>query len=514
MEHVASRFGTTLLIAFASLPLIGAKAEESLARASGPSPFSECNLLLIPGEVNTLNAEVEPWVAVNPRDPANVVGVWQQDRFTFGGSRGLVTGVSHDGGRSWNRTFAHFSRCAGGNPSNGGDYERASDPWVTFSPNGVAYQIGLVIDFFDFPGGVLVSRSTDGGDTWSEPTTLILDTDPTVGNDKTSITADPIHSRFVYAVWDRQQFDPTFTTLLAQPTWFSRTTDGGETWESARAIYDPGPDAGTIANQIVVLPNGALIDLFVRFLNELEGSPGPNDIAIAAIHSFDRGRTWSQPVVINTIQDVGVVDVKNGVPLRTGDVIPNIAVDRETGTIYVVWQDARFSGLLREGIAMSKSIDGGFSWSAPVQVNRVPAVQAFTASIDVGSDGAVAITYYDFRNDTPDPAVLLTDYWQITSHDAGAMWQERHVAGPFDMTNAPISRGYFLGDYEALTHQGESFLPFFVMTNTGNTANPTDVFAALKGEDATAEGNGHVEINSNPQSFATRLKAHRERPRP
>jgi hypothetical protein len=506
MEHIASRFATALLIVFAASPLIDAKAQVDLARVSGQSPFADCNILLIPGETNYLNSKVEPWVAVNPRDRANIVGVWQQDRFTFGGSRGLMTGVSHDGGQSWRRTFAHFSRCAGGNASNGGDYERASDPWVTFSPNGVAYQIALAFDFFDFPQAVLVSRSTDGGETWSEPTALIRDTDPTVGDDKESITADPEHSRYVYAVWDRVQFDPTFTIFLGQPTWFSRTTDGGETWEPARIIYDPGSNGGTIANQIAVLPNGALLDLFVLFL--------PTEIQIDVIYSFDKGRTWSQPVVINTIQDVGVVDVKNGVPLRTGDVIPNIAVDRETGTVYVVWQDARFSGGQREGIVLSKSTDGGFSWSAPIQVNRAPTVQAFTASVNVGSDGVLAVTYYDFRNDTPDPAVLLTDYWQVTSTNAGATWQERHVAGPFDMTNAPISRGYFVGDYEGLAHRGESFLPFFVMTNSGDAANGTDVFAAANNEESASEGNGHEEINSNPRPIMERLKAHRERQRP
>jgi hypothetical protein len=506
MEHTASRFATALLIVFAALPLIDAKAQVDLARVSGESPFADCNILLIPGETNYLNATVEPWVAVNPRDRANIVGVWQQDRFTFGGARGLMTGVSHDGGQSWRGTFAHFSRCAGGNASNGGDYERASDPWVTFSPNGVAYQIALAFDFFDFPQAILVSRSTDRGETWSEPTALIRDTDPTVGDDKESITADPKHSRYVYAVWDRQQFDPTFTMFLGQPTWFSRTTDGGETWEPARIIYDPGSNGGTIANQIAVLPNGALLDLFVLFL--------PTEIQIDVIHSFDKGRTWSQPVVINTIQDVGVVDVKNGVPLRTGDVIPNIAVDRDTGTAYVVWQDARFSGGQREGIVLSKSTDGGFSWSAPIQVNRAPTVQAFTASVNVGSDGVLAVTYYDFRNDTPDPAVLLTDYWQVTSTDAGGTWQERHVAGPFDMTNAPISRGYFVGDYEGLAHRGESFLPFFVMTNSGDAANRTDVFAAANNEESASEGNGHEEINSNPLPIMERLKAHRERQRP
>ncbi len=62
-----------------------------------------------------------------------------------------------------------------------------------------------------------------------------------------------------------------------------------------------------------------------------------------------------------------------------------------------------------------------------------------------------------------------------------ADWSETHVAGSFDIEAAPISRGYFLGDYEGLTAVGSdfnTFLPFYVQANTGNTANRTDVFAA------------------------------------
>jgi len=41
------------------------------------------------------------------------------------------------------------------------NYERASDPWVTISPNGVAHQIALVFDFIsDANQAILVSRST------------------------------------------------------------------------------------------------------------------------------------------------------------------------------------------------------------------------------------------------------------------------------------------------------------------------------------------------------------------
>ena len=47
---------------------------------------------------NFANTEVEPWVDVNPTNPDNIVATWQQDRWSDGGSRGLVAGVSTNGG--------------------------------------------------------------------------------------------------------------------------------------------------------------------------------------------------------------------------------------------------------------------------------------------------------------------------------------------------------------------------------------------------------------------------------
>ena len=47
------------------------------------------------------SSQVEPYVAVNPHDPKNIVSVWQQDRWSTGASRGLQGGVSTDGTRLW-----------------------------------------------------------------------------------------------------------------------------------------------------------------------------------------------------------------------------------------------------------------------------------------------------------------------------------------------------------------------------------------------------------------------------
>src|SRR5438552_17027109 len=84
--------------------------------ANGNSPFVSCDIsgFLIPGETNFVNTELEPWVAVNPTNPANIIGVYQQDRYTLGGARGLAAAVTHDGGLHWSATHPHFSLWPGG----------------------------------------------------------------------------------------------------------------------------------------------------------------------------------------------------------------------------------------------------------------------------------------------------------------------------------------------------------------------------------------------------------------
>jgi hypothetical protein len=126
------------------------------------------------------------------------------------------------------------------------------------------------------------------------------------------------------------------------------------------------------------------------------------------------------------------------------------------------------------------------------------------------------VTYYDFREDTNDPSVLLTNYWQITSRDGGATWKEIPLAGPFDMRTAPSAGGFFVGDYQGLNHAGEKFIPFFVKTNSGDLANRTDVFAAVRDEEYDEERNRELandreEVNAIPLSLRQRVESHRER---
>ena len=464
-----------LLVAVGAAAPAAAAADRSgdpAVRVTGPSPFEPgCNGTPQTGTLFP-NGEVEPWVAVNPSNTSNQIGVWQQDRWSNGGAQGLLTAVSNDSGKSWTTVKPPpFSRCAGGNPANGGDYERASDPWVTYSPNGDAYQISLSINDSNPINAVLVSKSRDGGETWGPITTLIRDTDPRFFNDKESITADSTDSRFVYAVWDRLDIpgDGTFRG----PAVFSRTTDGGASWEEPRVIFDPGVNNQTIGNQIAVLPSGELINVFTYIIG--------GNLNVAVMRSSDKGETWTEPLIVNQLGTVGVSDPRDGAPVRTGDIIPDIAVDPRRGhdNVYLTWQDARFTGGQADQIVLSRSTDGGRTWSLPTRVSENVDTQAFTAAVDVDRRGQLAVTYYDFTADTVESEALETDYWVTGSRNGGRSFSPRVrlTDMSFDMRTAPDAGGFFVGDYEGLDAVGRDFTPFFALANSGDAANPTDMFA-------------------------------------
>lgn len=103
----------------------------------------------------------------------------------------------------------------------------------------------------------------------------------------------------------------------------------------------------------------------------------------------------------------------------------------------------------------------------------------------VASDGTITVTYYDSRNDTLDKATLPTDYWANHCHPATedctdpANWdEETHIAGPFDITEAPFAEGWFLGDYMGLARLGSGFASLFGSTDG---SGPSSIFFSRVG---------------------------------
>ena len=471
--------------------------------ASGPSPWAPgCGGTgeALPSSVNYLNAEVETRVAVNPTNPNNVVAYWQQDRWNDGGAHGNVAGYTFNGGLSWARSWPAFTRCAGGTGNTGG-YERGTDPWVSFSPNGRLHAMALVFDNSTARNAVLAAFSNDGGVTWSTPRIVRFDNPRAVGNafnDKETLTADPLNSSLVYATWQRiispserssqQGFDNAAS--FHSEAWFARSVNGGQSWEPARAIFaENGKLNQTIGNQVEVLPNGTLINGF-NLIHAVTNRKHTRGFNVALVRSPDNGVTWSDDVFVNRLLSDEVTDPDDGHDVRTGDILPDWDVDHSTaatrGNVYVVWMDTRFNDPDHNDILLARSRNGGLTWDPPVVVDKTPrGVDAFTPMVDVDSQGRVAVSYHDFRNDVPGDAVLSTDVWIAHSHDGGATFlvpdESRATPASFDMRTAPDAGGYFVGDYSGLDHAGATFHPTWVGANDGNLANRTDVFHRAAG---------------------------------
>ena len=267
-----------------------------------------------------------------------------------------------------------------------------------------------------------------------------------------------------------------------QQAFFSRTTDGGATWETPRVLYNPGTQAGTIGSIISVLPNDTLVDGLVVFANHKAKLQG---VSVAVVRSFDQGVTWEKKATIIAPLDTsfpGPFDPDHSSQAIRSGGLPAFAVDPSTGALYAVWEDDVTTPGIDE-IRFSESTDGGSTWSAPIKINQTPTSvpagdqQAFTPEVKVAADGTVGVTYYDFRNNTADSGgTTPTDAFVVHCHAScanPANWgnEVRVTDTSFDSRKAPVARGFFLGDYEGLGSTGSTVVPFFAMTQGSDPAS-------------------------------------------
>jgi hypothetical protein len=527
------------LVGLAALPLAWAASASADQLRVGPlvqvtkgDPFANCTADNVAGQEaangSTLfpNTAIEPSIAVDPTDFEKVLVGHQQDRWSDGASRGSVGVLSRaDDLDDWHNTIPPgVTQCTGGS------FVRASDPWVAYANDGTAFFFHLTTDpaagtpFASSRTGMLMSRSTDHGLTWQPPTALIDETTTQALNDKDSVTTDWTRTGNAYAVWDRLSLvttpgaaaaalpqlgsegvviarkrmermrlqtaeaaaaAPTTVTSFG-PTLLSRTINNGVTWSKPAIIYDPGPNNQTINNIVQVTPDGAVYDFFTSLI-------GPT-AAIGFVKSTDKGVTFGGPVTAQVIPGNSVVSPDSGEAVRDAAILYSVAVNKRTGALYIVWQDSRFTtatcttpgaGTIPvDSIAFSQSLDGGVTWSTPIQVNQTPInanacrQQAFIPTIAVANDGRhLAVTYYDFRNDTNTPAGNeATDYFAAEC-DVGSdcskakSWggEVRMTDVSFNILNAPFAEGLFLGDYMGLSGlESSSFVPIFGIATAPN----------------------------------------------
>jgi hypothetical protein len=467
----------TAVSAWAQVPITGMSSNPDGGDPNNFAAVTACNRAPQEG-VLYRNSETEPHLAVNPLDGNNMIAGWHQDRWSSGGAQSVGAAYTVDGGATWTQVVIPFTRCSGAAPGSTGDYERASDPWISFGPDGTAHYMALVTDNSVNENAMLVARSTNGGATWSLPVVIARSPaqDPTkrsLFHDKNTITADPHDARFVYATWTL--FRSGFVSLV-----FSRSTDGGLTWSPPLPIATMGKVAsGERATfrqgaQIVVLPNGTLLNAFYRSIFDTAAFTGRLEQAV--LRSTDRGRSWSRvDLPVASFEGTAAFDPELFIPVRDAGTLPSIAASRISNRAYIAWQDAEVNGegQRQVSVRVAMSSDSGRTWSAPKRVNEgdvAPTVQAFLPTVAVNGQGTVGVLFYDFRHDVLGDLPLSTDvHLSIFDENLNYLHEHRLTPQSFDLRMSAIARGYFPGDYVGLSSVGTHFAAAFTRTNDVGT---------------------------------------------
>lgn len=185
--------------------------------------------------------QTEPYLHANPENPDNLIAGWQENRFSGGGARVLNYGVSFDGGLTWSEALLPDLTIV-----NGGSWERASDPWVEFGPGNRAYYTSLLFNQSTPDNAMAVSVSTNGGSTWGSPVIVsraTLDFNDKQALTVDTHRGSPFFGN-VYLAWDINIDTNGVTT--AQHLVVSRSTDGGNTYNRPVRTRKKGANIGVI----------------------------------------------------------------------------------------------------------------------------------------------------------------------------------------------------------------------------------------------------------------------------
>jgi hypothetical protein len=375
-------------------------------------------------------SQVEPFLAVSPADPAFLVGVWQQDRFSSKGALGIAVAVSRNSGRTWSASrLPYLSSCGGGS------YSWLSDPQVGIGPSRRIYVSTIAVGE---PGqAVLVSSSSDFGRSWTRPAVVRSVDDGSAILDKPALLVDRYRRDTAYEVWVEypRSTGESLSSLRVDTAFISRSQDGGRTWSAPARLY--GSNTENQNHVLLQLADRTLVDVFAEGYRL--SMPALTE-EIRVVRSSDGGKSWSPPVTVARFPFSIATSGRHQIRASGQDV--SAFAGRKS--VYVSWE---YNTPDHSQIGVVYSTDEGRTWITPADPVDGPAT-AFLPDIAVDARGRVALTWYQSTSSLGDPTTV-----QFGELDPGtARWNIKALIGPFSLDQAtPSPEGYFLGDYESLT---------------------------------------------------------------
>ena len=443
-----------ILIAFCSAelayPFSSGVYQVSLPSSGSISPFNSAGVvgvnIPVAGETTPDRQQVETTIAADPRNPNILVGGGQDLRLKSGGEHrwhGFYR--STDGGQTWTNSLlpgfpGDTSQQGLSSPLHGSN--ATSDPVLAFDRFGDVYYAGLVFNvsaagqFGNGPIGNIVAfiaRYVNDGATYSGASLITS----VFSADKEWIAVDNTggpHDGNLYVAVDGAQ---TPTSIFA--SLFTRSTDGGKTFSVP--FYVPADQTGELAG--VAVDSSGNVYVSTDAFDPITGA----NLNYIQVSKITNGGT-------TLVQNVRAVNpaswVENGTALGAtfrAFTIPQIAAD--ANGVYLIFDDMRLGN---SNVYLTRSTDGGTTWTSPLRVNDVLTGQHFFPTIAV-SGGIVDVAWYDSRLNTGSTITALDVYF-VNSFDNGVSFSSsvRVTSVSFNpglalRTDSPNPTEPFMGDY-------------------------------------------------------------------
>ena len=373
----------------------------------------------------------EPSITMNLKNPDQLVAGANTKSFYH----------SVDGGLNWTRQTMTSN------------YRVAGDPCLVTDTSGFFYYLHLSNPTNGSWLDRIVCQKFDiETEDWIADTYMGLD--GTKDQDKEWAVVDSA-TNTIYVTWT--QFDEYGTSNPSKFSniMFSKSTDAGMSWSDAIQINEISGDCIDSDNTTegavpAVGPDG---EVYVAW-------SGPEGIVFD--RSLDSGETWLENDIFIADQsggwdyDIPGISRCNGLPVTCCD----LSYSPNRGTIYVNWTDQK-NGEDDTDVWISKSTDGGDTWSEPIRVNNdPPGRQQFFSWMTIdGANGNIYIVFYDRRNYED----RNTDVYVARSTNGGETFENILISE----TPFYPSSNVFFGDYTNITAYNDQIRPIWTRLQNG-----------------------------------------------
>lgn len=289
--------------------------------------------------------DTEPYIAVNPANPGNIIAGWM--KATGLSQVSIHTKASFDGGQTWSSgtSLPHLY------PS-----FTSADVSIDFDNAGNAYVCYIDYDNAADSGYVMMSRSADGGLSWNTPVKVTGSSEsPDLPIDRPWIAIDRSGGPYNGKIYVTSK--SVDVGSMPHHIWLKSSTDGGASWGALQMVDDSIP-IGSASNAMSVPAAGADGSLYIGYLSY---EPSMSlFLRMITVKSTDGGNTFTPYVTANLTGASASNDslyqfsyTLNANPVNASNLI-------------FTWTDAQFGDM---DIVASVSNNGGITWSSPVRLN-------------------------------------------------------------------------------------------------------------------------------------------------